>query len=310
LKVKLACLEALILGDGSTTKTVKGAEIDIGRTAWQFGSADRGLADDVMRLATLCGLGARIYERPDRPGEWVVAGRVSVSRDRRVTRVREVQYSDDAFCLTVSSGAMLYRWKGVSYIAGNSLGGNAAPEMLAAYKVGAVEPIQRVIEDRLRSTLFDPKTGIKTGAFRLKLAELDLENLEKELEKVKVGVDEAVITPNQGRKMLRLTPVDDKPEMDEYYYHGTKLGSPPPAPPGGDIGGFGGASGGNPDGSVGQFDEDPYAEAEDQQLAEKKRKRGDGAATRAAKRVVVAMLRDYETKLKSALAEGDVEKHP
>jgi hypothetical protein len=203
-----------------------------------------------------------------------------------------------------------------------SLGGNAAPEMLAAYKVGAIEPIQRVIEDRLRSTLFDPKTGIKTGEFRLKLKVLDLEDLQKELEKVKIGVAQAVVTPNQGRKMLHLTPVADKPEMDEYYYGGQKLGAPPPAPPGGGFGGFGGAGGGNPDGSVGQFDEDPGAELPEEappatdappkeKTAWEKREilrahnMVSRKASRAAKRVVVEMIRDYETKLKSALTEQD-----
>jgi hypothetical protein len=189
-----------------------------------------------------------------------------------------------------------------------SLGGNAAPEMLAAYKVGAVEPIQRVIEDRLRSTLFDSKKGIKTGEFRLKLKELDLEDLQKELEKVKVGVEEAVVTPNQGRKMLRLTPVKDKPEMDEYYYHGAKLGTPPPSPFG-----AGPAGGGNPDGSVGQFDEDSWDEekepapgtAPEEKAAWQERRKGRDLSRRAARRVVMDMMRGYETKLKSALAEPD-----
>jgi capsid portal protein len=190
-----------------------------------------------------------------------------------------------------------------------SLGGNAAPEMLAAYKVGAVEPIQRVIEDRLRSTLFDPKKGIKTGEFRLKLKELDLEDLQKELEKMKAGVERAVITPNQGRKMLHFTPVDDKPEMDEYYYSGQKLGEKPPSPFGG--GGPGQPGFGNPgdpnaplppgggpdgagfgsqnvDGSHGQ-----YAEAE-----------------KAARSVVVDMLRGYEAKVKAALADNDPPRLP
>jgi hypothetical protein len=177
-----------------------------------------------------------------------------------------------------------------------------------------------VIEDRLRSTLFDPKTGIKTGEFRLKLKALDLEDLQKELEKVKIGVAQAVVTPNQGRKMLHLTPVADKPAMDEYYYGGQLLGATPPAPPG-----FGGAGGGNPDGSVGQFEEDPNAaQAEqDQQPPDvgasaeetaawwkRRNARADGRQSRAAKRVVVEMIRDYEMKLKSALAEGDVETRP
>lgn len=189
-----------------------------------------------------------------------------------------------------------------------SLGGNAAPEMLSAYRAGAIEPIQSVIVDRLRSTLFDPETGIKTGAFRLKLKGLDIEDLQRELEKVKAGVDQALVTPNQGRKMLHLTSVEDRPEMDEYYYHGAKLGAPPPEPPGG---GLGSAGGENPDGSVGQFEEEPPGglpqgeQPQGQQPLEAgKKKQGFDRAERAAKRVVVEMIRDYETKLKSALDEA------
>lgn len=184
-----------------------------------------------------------------------------------------------------------------------SLGGNAAPEMLAAYKVGAITPIQKVIEDRLRTTLFDPKIGIKTDEFRLKLTELDLENLKDELDKNQKGTEGGWITPNQAREAMGMDPDEDRPEMNEYYYKGTKLGEKKEvAPPG--MGGPGQPDpndpsaqqpGGGADGAAfgsQNADGSSYGQYEQKAAA-------------AAKSVMVEMLRDYEAKVKAALAEDD-----
>lgn len=183
-----------------------------------------------------------------------------------------------------------------------SLGGNAAPEMLKSYKVGAVEPIQRVIVDRLRTTIFDPKIGIKTDEFRLKLAELDIVSLQEELEESKAGVDTGWITPNQAREKMGMDPDDDKPELNEYYYRGQKLGEKPPAPPG------------FPGGPLPPQGEGPEAQQPGggQGGAGFGSQNADGAsygsyadAEKAARSVVVEMLRGYETKLKAALVDND-----
>jgi hypothetical protein len=180
-----------------------------------------------------------------------------------------------------------------------SLGGNAAPEMLKAYKVGAIEPIQHMIEDRLRTTLFDPKIGIKTDEFRLKLAELDIVSLQEELEESKAGVETGWMTPNQAREKLGMDPEDDKPTLNEYYYRGQKLGEKPPAPPGfpggpmppapGEQSPDGGGPGGGPGFGSQNADGSSYGQYAD--------------AEKAARSVVVEMLRGYETKLKAALAD-------
>lgn len=91
---------------------------------------------------------------------------------------------------------------------GSGLAGNPAGEMLAAYKFGAIQPIQVVIEDRLRQTLFDKDMGIDTGEFRLKLKELELDDMQTELERVTKLVDCAIMTPNQAREELGLDPVE------------------------------------------------------------------------------------------------------
>lgn len=91
---------------------------------------------------------------------------------------------------------------------GSGLSGNPATEMLGAYKYGAIEPIQNVIEDRLRQTLFDKDIGIDTGDFRFKLKDLELDDMTQELERVIKLTDSAIMTPNQAREELGLDPVE------------------------------------------------------------------------------------------------------
>ena len=185
-----------------------------------------------------------------------------------------------------------------------SLGGNAAPEMLKAYKVGAVEPVQRVIEDRLRTTLFDPKIGIKTDEFRLKLAELDIVSLQEELSETTAGVSGGWMTPNQGREKMGMDPDDDKPAMNEYYFRGQKVGYKPPAPPA-----FPGGPpppGADPDDPEGQ---PPGGGADGagfgSQNADGQSYGQFASAAKTARSVVIEMLRGYEAKVKAALADSD-----
>lgn len=91
-----------------------------------------------------------------------------------------------------------------------SLGGSTADEMLGAYKYGAIQPIQTVIEDRLYCTLFDKDMGIDTGVFRLKLAELQLDDMTKELDSIIKKVDSAIMSPNEAREELGMDPVEDE----------------------------------------------------------------------------------------------------
>lgn len=206
----------------------------------------------------------------------------------------------------IAHGVPPYR---IGWAETGSLGGSSSGDMLDAYGKGVVKPRQQVIEDRLRMTLFDPKTGIKTGDFRLKLAELDLSDLMEEMKVAESSVEKAIMTPNQARKHIGMDPDDGHPEMDEYYYGGQKLGEKPPDP-------FGGQPGAPGSEEAGFFGEDPEAEAETgapsfgappfgrppagkaPPLAVPKRKGVD-----AARAMVVDMLRGYEAALKAALED-------
>jgi hypothetical protein len=186
-----------------------------------------------------------------------------------------------------------------------ALGGNAADEMLGAYSLGAVAPIQRVIEDRLRTTLFDPILGIKTDEFRLKLKKLELEDVKSELSIVTGGVESGWMTPAQAREHMDLAPDKDAPELNNYYYKGTKLGDTPAAPGGAHPGGGFPPNVGpgqqpgappQPGGGFGSFDDKPQP-GQPPNPAQ--------AAKAAAKEAFLEMARDFEAKHAAALLDTD-----
>lgn len=201
-------------------------------------------------------------------------------RFRRTDLVKEV---------LIAHGVPPYR---IGWAETGSLGGNAADEMLGAYSVGVVKPIQQVIEDRLRMTLFDPKIGINTGEFRFKLQDMELEDVKGELELAKAGTDGGFMTPNQAREHVGLDPDDENEALDKYYYHGQELGKDPSAGTGQPFGGYDPWADESGDGSEesGQSGQPPMTE---------KAK----SVQRAAHAAVIEVLRGYERKMKEAFAD-------
>lgn len=191
-----------------------------------------------------------------------------------------------------------------------SLGGNAAPEMLKAYQVGAIIPLQQIIEEMLAKTLFDPKKGINTGDFEFKLNDLTLESEDSELKLATQGVESGFMTPNQARDYTGQEPVKNRPELDEYYYKGQKLGTPPPSPfgaPPGHPGAGGPPKPPNPFGQDGGPPKPPnpfgqQPKEEDQQQGPQFQKT---AIEEVARGVVLGILRDYEARTKAALVDND-----
>jgi hypothetical protein len=191
-----------------------------------------------------------------------------------------------------------------------ALAGSPAEVMLDAYKFGAIKPIQVIIQDRLEHTLFNPDLGgVKTDEFRLRLHDIELDDVSSELEVAKTGVQLGFMTPNQARAHVGLDPDEERPVMNEYYYNGAPLGQASPQP-----GGASGEQSGEQPGEE-QPDERAQQEALAQAGGRPGRKPGTSqgedtakaaaAAAAEAKRIVVSLLGDYEEKLKAALADSD-----
>lgn len=108
-----------------------------------------------------------------------------------------------------------------------ALGGSSAKEMLRAYKAGAVDPTQELLESRLKRAIFNPKMGgFDLGKFVFVLDDVDWDQLEQDIKLVAMAVDKGVITPNEGRAHLGWEQTDD-PAANKLYYMGVPLDSLP-----------------------------------------------------------------------------------
>lgn len=95
-----------------------------------------------------------------------------------------------------------------------SLGGSAAREMLRAYRIGVIEPIQTILEARLQQTLFGPQGLALRGQWRLN--DLDWEETELNLKLATEGIAHGMLTPNEARQLLGRAPADE-PALDRHY---------------------------------------------------------------------------------------------
>lgn len=102
------------------------------------------------------------------------------------------------------------------------LGGNAAKEMLRAYRLGGIEPIQTIMEDRLNQTLFGPQ-GFDLKGLRWELTNLDWDVMELNMDKATKGVTAGILTPSQGAVLLGLPPADPSDECMHEHYIGQNM---------------------------------------------------------------------------------------
>lgn len=102
-----------------------------------------------------------------------------------------------------------------------SLGGSAAGEMLDAYRFGSVKPIQVLLEDRLKQTIFGEK-GLDIRGFTFKLNELEFDEFAAEAEGVVKLIEHAVLSPNEARQRLGEEP-DPDDAMNLKYMAGQPL---------------------------------------------------------------------------------------
>ena len=104
-----------------------------------------------------------------------------------------------------------------------SLGGNAAREMLRAYRRGVIEPLQTVLENRINKTLLSGRgLGAVPSGWRWRLNNLDFQETELQLNVATRALDRAIITPNEARAALGFRPIDDA-ALNTFYLQGRAL---------------------------------------------------------------------------------------
>ncbi len=121
-----------------------------------------------------------------------------------------------------------------------SLGGSAAEEMLRAYRLGAIEPLQGIFEQRLDQDFFGP-LGLNLKGYIFRLEDVDYEQEDVDTAAATAQVGSAILTPNEARAKLKM-PRSDNPAMDKNYLNGTPIEKAGEAP----AGGFGFSAGGFP----------------------------------------------------------------
>lgn len=115
-----------------------------------------------------------------------------------------------------------------------SLGGSSAKEMLRAYRTGAIEPLQEILETKVNTDLFGEK-GLGLVNYRWELVDINWDQMAEDVSSVATLIQNATITPNEGRARIKLPPGED-PLLDKFYMNGKpieKAGAEPANPFGG-----------------------------------------------------------------------------
>ena len=102
------------------------------------------------------------------------------------------------------------------------LGGSNIVEADEIYKAEEIDPRRELLEERINRLVVRQGFGIEDWSFRF--GTLDTSDLTREVDAWVKLVSTAMATPNQGREALGLGRVEDRPELDEYYWGGRALG--------------------------------------------------------------------------------------
>jgi hypothetical protein len=107
-----------------------------------------------------------------------------------------------------------------------ALAGNAAKEMLAAYRFGTIEPGQETFEEILEDTIFNPELGgYDLGAYAFRFNDVDWEELERDIEAAAAAVEAGIWTPDDGREATGKEPLGTEGSGGLYYRGAPLLGN-------------------------------------------------------------------------------------
>jgi hypothetical protein len=107
-----------------------------------------------------------------------------------------------------------------------ALAGNAAKEMLGAYRFGTIEPGQETFEEILEDTIFNGELGgYDLGGWAFRFNDVDWEELERDIEAAAKAVDAGMWTPDEGREATGKEPLGTEGSGGLYYQGAPLLGN-------------------------------------------------------------------------------------
>ena len=213
LEAKLRCIDALVKGDGHQS----------GVTRYYY-SADEVLANQVATLAMLSGLNTRIkkverWAYSPRTGRRlstcfeVVIYQSQIQASRTVREIKEVDYNDYGYCLTVKNGTLIYRRKGQPFIAGNSLGGSTAAEHTKIYASSIIQPLKNKTAKIITKLI---QKGLGQDIYYFEWGKLDTRDMDAYVKRLQLEFMMGAVSPNDVRRLLGMEPRQD-PLGDQYY---------------------------------------------------------------------------------------------
>ena len=102
------------------------------------------------------------------------------------------------------------------------LGGSNITEADEIYKAEEIDPRREMLEERINRLIVRGGFGIDSWSFRFR--QMDNSDMGREVDTWVKLTATALATPNEAREALGLDRVEDRPELDEYYFAGRPLG--------------------------------------------------------------------------------------
>ncbi len=102
------------------------------------------------------------------------------------------------------------------------LGGSNIQEAEEIYKAEEVDPGREVLEERVNRLIV--RQGFKIENWSLSFQQLDTSDRNREVDAWVKMVASGLATPNQAIETLHGLRIEDRPELDEYYWAGRPLG--------------------------------------------------------------------------------------
>ena len=102
------------------------------------------------------------------------------------------------------------------------LGGSNITEADEIYKAEEIDPRREMLEERINRLIVRGGFGFQNWSFRFQ--EMDTSDMGREVDTWVKLVASAMATPNEGREAVGLERVENRPDLDDFYFAGRPIG--------------------------------------------------------------------------------------